>query len=271
MNFSNILEEIENAEPEMYDRLDERRKAIKNFMRIGSRVALSAVPFALGGLFNKAYAGKVSEKILDVLNFALSLEHLEYRFYETAMNTQNLLPAKDKINIIRDHEREHVKFLQDTITQSGGTPVAEAKYDFTAKGLYPNVFSDYSQFLSVAQAFEDTGVGAYKGQASMIKKSNEILEAALRIHSVEARHAAHIRFVRLKTGYDTKVRPWIIGNDHTKGTPVAPIYKHETEHRQVLFNINGIGGYHTGNAGTSSFDEPLHKSEVLMIVSPFMA
>lgn len=271
MNFSNILKEIENVDEEIYERVDERRNVVKNFLRFGSKLALVSVPVALGGLFTKAY-GKVPARILDVLNFALTLEHLEYRFYETAMSTANLIPAKDKINIIRDHEKEHVKFLQDTITQSGGTPVDEGKYDFTAKGTFPNVFTDYKEFLSVAQAFEDTGVGAYKGQASKIKKSNAILEAALRIHSAEARHAAHIRFVRLKSGYDANVRPWIIGNDHTKGTPVAPIYKHESKHRQVvLFNINGIGGYKTGNAGTSSFDEPLHKEEVLKIVSPFMA
>ena len=222
MNLSNIFQEIENVDEEIYDRVDQRRDVVKNFFKFGSKVALASMPVALGGLLNKAY-GRVPGRILDILNFALTLEHLEYRFYETAMNTPNLLPAKDNLNIIRDHERAHVKFLQDTITQSGGTPVAEGKYDFTAKGTFPNVFTDYKEFLSVAQAFEDTGVGAYKGQASNIKRSNDILEAALRIHSVEARHAAHIRFVRLKSGYDAAVRPWIIGNDHSKGTPVAPI------------------------------------------------
>lgn len=271
MNISNIFKEIENVDEEIYERVDQRRNVVKKFLQFSSKIAMVSVPVALGGLLNKAY-GKVPDRIIDVLNFALSLEHLEYRFYETAMNTPNLLPAKDNINVIRDHERAHVKFLQDTITQSGGTPVAEGKYDFTAKGTFPNVFTDYKEFLIVAQAFEDTGVGAYKGQASNVKRSNEILEAALRIHSVEARHAAHIRFVRLKSGFDTKIRPWIIGNDNTKGTPLAPIYKHEDKHRQVvLFNINNIGGYNTGNAGTSSFDEPLHKNEVLKIVSPFMA
>jgi len=232
---------------------------------------LSAVPVALGGLLNKAY-GKVPGEIIDVLNFALTLEHLAFRFYETAVNTPNLIPAKDKINVIRDHEREHVMFLQETIKQSGGTPISEGKYDFTGKGTYPNVLSDYKQLLSVAQAFEDTGVAAYKGQAHNLKKSNEILESALRIHSMEARHAAHIRYVRLVSGFSpAALRPWIIGNDNTKSTPVAPIYKHEDKHRQVLININNIGGYQTGPAGTASFDEPLHKNEVTKIVSPFMA
>ncbi len=52
-------------------------------------------------------------------------------------NTPNLIPAKDKINVIRDHEREHVKFLQETIKESGGTPVSEGKYDFYREGNVP--------------------------------------------------------------------------------------------------------------------------------------
>ncbi len=270
MNISNIIKEIENTDEEIYQRIDPRRKTIKNFLSFGSKLALTSVPLALGGLFNKAY-GRVPERILDILNFALTLEHLEYRFYETALSKSNLIPSKDNIKAIRDHERAHVKFLQDTITASGGTPVAEGNYDFTGKGTFPNVFTDYKEFLTVAQAFEDTGVGAYKGQAGFLKSNNDILQAALQIHSVEARHAAHIRFARRLAGYDPKVKPWIIGNDNSQGTPYAPIYKREDRHRQVLFNINNIGGYKTGNAGTSSFDEPLHKSEVLKIVTPFLA
>ncbi len=61
MNFSNILEEIENTDQEIYQRIDPRRKTIKSFLNFGSKLALTAVPFALGGLFNKAY-GRVLEK-----------------------------------------------------------------------------------------------------------------------------------------------------------------------------------------------------------------
>ncbi|MEJ7609846.1 MAG: ferritin-like domain-containing protein [Ferruginibacter sp.] len=272
MDISKIIQEVENVDPEVYDRIDQRRNVIKNFMNFSSKIAIAAVPIALGTMFNKAYAGSnVSGKIMDVLNFALSLEHLEYRFYETALSNADFIPKKDNINVIRDHEKAHVRFLQQTITAANGTPVAEAKYDFTAKGLYPNVFTDYAQFLSVAQAFEDTGVAAYKGQAGRLKPNNDLLEAALRIHSVEARHSAHIRFARRMNGFDTTVKPWIIGNDNTKGTALAPIYKREAKHRKLIFNINNIGGYKTGNAGTSSFDQQLHMNEVLDILKPFMA
>ena len=273
MNITGILEEIENVDEEFKGRTDTRRKVIKNFIGLGSRIALTAVPLALGGLFTKAY-GKVPEKVLDVLNFALTLEHLESRFYQTALNTKGLVPAKDKLEFIRDHEIAHVKFLQDVITKSGGTPVPEGKYDFTAKNTYPNVFSDYKTFLVVAQSFEDTGVAAYKGQATKLKASytgsDQILTNALQIHSTEARHAAHIRFVRLVSGFAT-IKPWITGTDNTKGQPNEAIYKHEADHRHFFMNVSNTGKYPSGNAGTASFDQPLRKEEVLKIVAPFMA
>lgn len=268
MNFDKILNDIERTDPEFYQRTDPRRNALKNFFGIGKKMAMAVVPVALGSLLNKAY-GRVPDDVLDTLQFALTLEHLESRFYQTALSNRNLVPARDKINVIRDHEMQHVKFLEQMIHGLGKTPVAEGKYDFTAQGMYPNVFKDYKEFLLVAQAFEDTGVGAYKGQAEELKDKNEIIEAALRIHSIEARHAAHIRYIRMVNGY-AKIKPWIIGDDNTKGTPLERIYRRESDHRQVLININGIGGYDTGNAGTSSFDEPLHKDEVREIVKPFI-
>jgi|GEM_PF-4100513 len=59
----------------------------------------------------------------------------------------------------------------------------------TAAGLLP-------RFLELSQTFEDTGVKAYKGQAGNLITSPTLLTAALRIHSVEARHAAEIRRLR---------------------------------------------------------------------------
>ena len=78
---------------------------------------------------------------------------------------------------------------------AGGTPVAEPTFDFSGgkgsgNGPFANAFNDYSLFLAVAQTLEDTGVRAYKGQAGNLISSDDVLTAALRIHSVEARHAA---------------------------------------------------------------------------------
>ncbi|RYF91841.1 MAG: ferritin-like domain-containing protein, partial [Chitinophagaceae bacterium] len=55
MNVKHILNEIEKADPEVYDRLDTRRNAMKQFTGMAGKLALAAVPIALGGMFKKAY------------------------------------------------------------------------------------------------------------------------------------------------------------------------------------------------------------------------
>jgi Ferritin-like domain len=56
------------------------------------------------------------------------------------------------------------------------------------------VTEDADMFLKTAVAFEDLAVEAYKGQAPRIA-SPTILAAAVAIHSVEARHAAWMRYL----------------------------------------------------------------------------
>ena len=83
MNLYNIIEEIEKADPEVYERLDGRRDAIKKFASFSGKAALTAVPLALGSMFQKSFGQSASSQILDVLNFALTLEYLESEFYVT--------------------------------------------------------------------------------------------------------------------------------------------------------------------------------------------
>ena len=52
MDFRNILQEIEKTDPEVYERLNGRRHVLKSF---SSKVALAALPFAIGSMFKKAY------------------------------------------------------------------------------------------------------------------------------------------------------------------------------------------------------------------------
>src|SRR6476659_242734 len=125
MNLQNIINEIEKVDPEVYDRLDDRRSAIKNFTGFAGKIAVVAMPFMIGSMFKKAY-GPTTTSIVDVLNFALTLEFLESEFYKKAVSTSGLIPAADLAGFvsIRDHEQAHVNFLKTAIQGAGGTPVS---------------------------------------------------------------------------------------------------------------------------------------------------
>src|SRR5665213_3575282 len=253
MNLQNIISEIEKQDPEVLSKLDTRRKAMKDFASFSGKVALASVPFALGSMFKKAYGSPTSPSdiIIDTLNFALTLEYLESNFYIKAV-ASGIIPAGDattSLTTIRDHENEHVNFLKTAISAAGGTPVSFTadQFDFTAGGAFANVFTDYGTLLAVAQTFEDTGVRAYKGQAPNLISNNAYLTAALQIHSVEARHAAHFREMRQAAGFlvpsGVTVKPWItLAESGIATSAVQPSYNGEDNVVQAGVTITNIGG-----------------------------
>lgn len=278
MNILNILEEIEKTDAEIYERISPRRKVMSQFFGFGKKVTLAALPLALGSMFNKAYAQTSSAADVEgVLQFALTLEYLEAEFYTMGVATSGLIPvgaALGAITTIRDHENQHVAFLKTAITSMGKTPVSKPTFDFSAgkgsgSGPFANVFSNYDTFLAVAQTFEDTGVRAYKGQAPALIGSGGVLTAALNIHTVEARHAAHVRQMRKSRG--ASVKPWITGQDSGIGAIVQASYAGEELETQAGVKITGINGQAISvNAATEAFDEPLTKAQILAIVDPFI-
>jgi hypothetical protein len=284
MNFSNILAEIEKLDPEVYERTSPRRNIIKNWTR---KVSLAALPFALGSLFNKAYGQGSTTGVINILNYALTLEYLERNFYQMGLAASNLIPAgapRTAIETIYNHETAHVTFLAAAITAAGGTPVADVagggslRFDFSAgksasmNGPFADVFTSYNTFLAVAQTFEDTGVRAYKGQAGALLGSKDVLTAALQIHSVEARHAAHIRSMRRAVGGSLVAgtpKPWITGNQsNIASTLVQASYNGEDNTNQGGVDVKSISA--SMDVATESFDEPLDMPAVLAIVNPFI-
>lgn len=135
---------------------------------------------------------------VDVLNYALSLEHLERSLYaagleafdEEAFLESDALSAYDEdtreavygyVGTMAEHETQHVSVLGQAVELLGGEPAAPAEYDFA--------FETVGEFLSLAAVIENTGVAAYAGAAPFVE-SPDLLSVALSIHSVEARHAA---------------------------------------------------------------------------------
>lgn len=148
------------------------------------------------------------ESPIDVLNYALTLEHLEAAFYRdglAAIGREGITQwgymdsVFDNLIVIGEHEAEHVSVLAQVITDLGGEPVAEATYDFG--------YDDAVGFLATAQALEDTGVAAYQGAAQYLMESDELLTAALTIHGVEARHAAYVALLNAAVPFPASVNP----------------------------------------------------------------
>jgi hypothetical protein len=290
MNLINIIEEIEKVDPEFQDRISPRRAAIKNITSFGSKVAVAALPFALGTLLKKAYAGTASTSVTDVLNFALTLEYLESKFYDMGVAASGLIPAGDVgyITYIRDDEDKHVTFLQGAITSLGGTPVAASSFtfDFTAGGTaagptnagpFADVFTNYQTFLAVAETFEDTGVRAYKGQSPYLL-GNAVLTYALDIHAVEARHASAVRYLRASK-YGATVMPWInstAANSNDTGISLVDgNYAGATPENTTVqggVDITKLPGANGGTisftAAAAAFDEPLTQAEILALLIP---
>lgn len=284
MNLQHIFHEIEKTDPEIYDRMDDRRSLMKSFSNIGGKLALAVVPIALGSFFKKSYgqSGPATSKVLEILNYALLLEYLEAEFYATAVTKGlALMPnatALGAIQTISNHETAHVDFLKKAITATGGVPRTKPTFDFSAgsgsgNGPFKTVFDNYELFLAVAQTFEDTGVRAYKGRAAELVRGGDLLTAALNIHSVEARHASHIRQMRKANGFGD-VKPWITGKiTGVAGADVSASYNGEENVTQATITITalpGVGGNISSSAATEAFDEGLSVADVTAIVTPFI-
>src|SRR5580704_10114067 len=134
MNLFNIIEEIEKVDPDFHDRISPRRDAIKNITSFGSKVAVAALPFALGTIFKKAYAAdSTSLPVAGILNYALTLEYLEAYLYNQGTAAAGLIPVSDAsyIATIATDENNHVTFLQNVITKMGATPITSPQFDLT--------------------------------------------------------------------------------------------------------------------------------------------
>ncbi|KAI0260678.1 ferritin-like domain-containing protein [Gloeopeniophorella convolvens] len=145
----------------------------------------------------------------DVLNFALTLEHLENAFYSEGLSKftqQDFIDAGladwsyGRIKQIAAHEAEHVQFLQEALGDKATKPCT---YSFP--------YTDPKSFVTLSHALETVGDSAYIG-ASRFVQSKDTLVAAATILSVEARHSAWL---------DSAVRkgsPWSSSFD----TPLDP-------------------------------------------------
>ena len=252
-----------------------RREMFNTLGSFGKKAAAAAVPFGLAT--NSASASTMFFGHEEPLGLALVLEYLESEFYMKALESGVLeggSRAETAFMQISKHEDAHVAFLMDAL---GDAAPAKPTFDFTAGGAF-DPFNEggigqataQAQMLALAQAFEDTGVRAYKGQAASLM-GTVYLEPALQIHSVEARHASEIRRIRGLKG-------WITRDIKGENMPDAtqPVYTGEENVNQggvdvtTLNFADDIVGDVT-DAVTQAFDEPITGEKAQTIAGLFIA
>lgn len=126
---------------------------------------------------------------LEVMNYALTLEHFENALYR-ALIASNLLKDTEMsyLATFGQHEATHVTLITQIIGLVGGTPVMEqAKYNLPK-------LTTRDEVITTILTVEDVGASAYLGAAGFLQ-SKDLLELAVNIHNVEAEHAATWRII----------------------------------------------------------------------------
>jgi len=147
----------------------------------------------------------------DILQFALTLEHLENVFYKQAiamLSEEMFIDAGytamyySNLKYIAHDEEAHVELLTSALSAAGAMPVAACEYDFG--------FTDVKSFITLSSVLEGVGTSAYLGGAPLIT-SKDYLSVAGSILVTEALHTSMQRAaageVPMANPYGTALTP----------------------------------------------------------------
>lgn len=212
---SELVLEVTEAREEMERIRDKRAINRRNFIRnLAMTGVVVGTPGLLIGCGSSSIASAAGPAESDVLNFALNLEYLEAEFYLIATTGSRLgandtgaatgpttggsqvsftdTALSDIAKEIASDELAHVRFLRSALA---GAAVPKPAINLNALGTG---FANDAQFLTLARAFEDTGVSAYSGAATLLTGNN--LQAAAQILATEALHTGNLRLKFIQAG-----------------------------------------------------------------------
>jgi len=197
----------DNAKTNKNDAVDEADKAKLNDRRMflklgGAGIAALALGSAnqVTAFTNPSSTSRQQQTTINlgsgdigIMNFAYLLEQLEADFY-TRVVTNNFYAGstpeeRQILTDLRDHEIIHREFFKAALG-ANGIPQLPA-FNFSLVD-----FNSRDSVLTNSQNLEDTGVSAYNGAGQAIV-SPDVLAIAGKIVSVEGRHAAAIRDLRI--------------------------------------------------------------------------
>lgn len=176
------------------------RKVLKWIFVLGPAVTVSALPapapypkVPARPRLEARQAAAPAITDIDILQFALTAEHLESAFYAQGFAK---FPASDfkalglsdasitALLAVGQSEATHVSTLLSAIASAGFQPVQPCTYNFG--------FTDAGAMVATARVLEAVGISAYLGAAPLIN-SSAVLSVAASIATVEARHQTFIR------------------------------------------------------------------------------
>jgi rubrerythrin len=141
---------------------------------------------------------------LEIVQYALFLEYLEESFYDQVRDSGEVDgQVKKLVEDVYENEVEHADALETTVEQLGAAPLARPKPNFNAV-----IEAGQGRILDISAQLENLSASAYLGQAARIQNL-QVLDAALIIHTVEARHAAAFNEL---AGYGYRQRQELTGS-----------------------------------------------------------